>query len=413
MNKTRTLLMSTLVAALAACDTSSTTTAADDTPVAFDEKYAAARATESAAQPNLTDLVSDSDLVVGGADLEIPAAGAGLLAARTVLEPEVTETLTGNLWVKTSTSGAWTRVDSIEIVLADLATRETSDIRATSVVSRLTGPSFLQRSILLDGDADGYVLGNKSEEKIVEMVVTKNVGNIQEVANLVAEAGPDGDIFADDDNLVRSIDWVRTRGSDTVRSVSLFPLEGETYLSGDGKSARTYGATLHKKSLRATHDLDLVVRVKGADTAIVGLSGSVKYFTGRVETISVKDQTGASSVEVGDTAVFKVTVQAPMGDSVVNSSVTARILPGSGLGKADNRVILIEGRHEYRAGRFVLETFRLESDEGIKDGVTPTTGSFRWAVQLRDGGEASLVGEFTKDGVTGTWTGPNGHTKTF
>lgn len=412
MNKTRTLLMSTLVAALAACDTSSTT-ATDDTPAAFDEKYAAARATESAAQPNLTDLVSDSDLVVGGADLEVPSAGAGLLAARAVLEPEVTETLTGNLWVKTYRSGAWTRVDSIEIVLADLATRDTPDIRATSVVSRLTGPSFLQRSILLDGNEDGYVLGNKNEEKIVELVVTKRVGNIQEVANLVAESGPDGDIFADDDNLVRSIDWVRTRGDDTVRSVSLFPLDGETYLSGDGKESRTYGATLHKKSLRATHDLDLVVRVRGTDTAIVGLSGRVKYLSGRVETISVKDQTGGSSVEVGDTAVFKVTVQAPIGDSVVNSSVTARILPGSGLGKADNRVILIEGRHEYRAGRFVVETFRLESAEGIKDGTTPTTGSFRWVVQLRDGGEASLVGTFTPNGVTGTWTAPDGTTKNF
>lgn len=412
MNKTRTLLMSSLVAALAACDTGSTT-AADDTPVAFDERYAAARATESAAQPNLTDFVSDSDLVVGDSDLEIPAAGAGLLAARGVLEPETSETLVGNVLVKIHRSGAWTRVDSIEIVLADLATRETSDIRATSVVSRLTGPSFLQHSVLFDGDADGYVLGNKSEEKIVKMVVTKTVGNIQEVANLVAESGPDGDIFAKDDNLVRSIDWVRTRGADTVRSVSLFPLEGETYLSGDGKLARSYGATLHKKTLRATHDLDLVVRVEGSDTAIVGLSGSVKYLSGRVETISVKDQNGASSVEVGDTAVFRVTVQAPMGDSVVNSNVTARILPGSGLGKADNRVILIEGRHEYRAGRFVVETFRLESAEGIKDGVTPTTGSFRWVVQLRDGGEASLVGEFTKDGVTGTWIGPNGHTKTF
>lgn len=412
MNKTRTLLMSTLVAALAACDTSSTT-ANDDTPVAFDENYAATRASEAAAQPNLTDLVADSDLVVGSTDLAVPAAGESLLAARASADPEVTEALSGNWWVKTWTRGAWSRVDSIQIVLGDLVARDTPDIRATAVVSRLAGPSFLQRSVLLDGDEDGYVLGNETEEKIVKLVVTKSVGNIQEVANLLAEAGPDGDIFADDDNLVRSIDWIRTRGGDTVRSVSLFPVEGETYLSGDAKTARTYGATLYKKTPRATHDLDLVVRVKGSDTAIVGLSGSVKYVSGRVETISVKDQTGASSVEVGDTAVFKVTVQAPIGDSVVNSSVTARILPGTGLGKADNRVILLEGRHEYRAGRFVLETFRLESAEGIKDGTTPTTGSFRWAVQLREGGEASLVGSFTPNGVTGTWTGPNGHTKTF
>lgn len=412
MNKTRTLLMSTLVAALGACDSSSTTSN-ETHPAVFDEKAAAARATESAAQPNLTDLVSDTDLVVGSTDLAVPAAGEELLAARASLDPEVTEGLSGNWWVKTWTRGAWSRVDSIQIVLGDLVARDTPDIRATAVVSRLSGPSFLQRSVLLDGDEDGYVLGNKAEEKIVKLVVTKSVGAIQEVSNLVAEAGPDGDIFADGDNLVRSIDWVRTRNADTVRSVSLFPLEGETYLAGDAKTARTYGATLYKKNLRGTHDLDLVVRVKGTDTAIVGLSGSVKYASGRVETISVKDQSGASSVEVGDTAVFKVTVQAPSGDSVANSSVTARILPGSGLGKADNRVILIEGRHEYRAGRFVVETFRLQSDEGILDGTTPTTGSFRWTAQLREGGETSLVGTFTPNGVTGTWTGPNGQTKTF
>lgn len=412
MKSTRIVLMSSLIAALAACDSNSTASN-DPSSVPLDAQFAVARATDNAAEAGLSGVLSDTDLAVGSSDLEVPAAGQELLAARVLLEPVRKDTLAGNWWIRTWTNGVWTRVDSIQVVLDDLVQRDTPDIRATAVVSRLSGPLFTQRSVLHDGNADGYVLGNAAEEAVVKLEVVKTLGNLREVTHIKANAGADGDIFKDGDNGVYALDWTRLRGSDTVRSVKLFPMEGDTLLSGDGKAVRTYGATLYKKGPLATHALDLVVRASGTDTAIVGLSGSVNWVSGRVETISVKDQNGGASVEAGDTAVLRVTAQSPSGDSVVSSTFVAHILPGSGLGKADNRVILIEGRREFRAGRFVVETFRLASPEGIRDGQDPTSGSFSWKATLREGGEVSLVGTFTATGVTGTWTDAEGKTTTF
>jgi len=412
MKSTHFLLMTSMIAAMAACDSSSTAPVDNSAATTMDEHFAASRAADNAAQVGLNGVVADSDLAMGSTDLEIPAAGQTLVAGRMLADVLVKkDTIIGALWISTTTRGLWTKVDSIQFLPEDLVNRDSSSIRATKVVSRVTGPAYIQRTVLLDGDGDGYVIGNKSEEKIVKLEVTKTVGAVTEISHIVSNSGPDGNIFTGSDNQVYSLDWTRMRGSDTVRSVKLYPLAGDTVVSGDGKALRTFGATLHKKGPLVVRDLDLVVRAKGTDTAIVGLSGSSRWTNGRVETISVKSLSGAASVGVGDTAVLRIDVQAPSADSVVSSSFTAHVLPGSGLGKPDSRVILIEGSRQFRVGRIAKETFRLASPEGIRDGQTPTSGSFSWKAELRDGGTISLVGTFTATGTTGTWTSQDGTTK--
>ncbi len=405
MNTFRILLTASLLVGIAACDSTNTVS---DTPVApADQAWATREAGDAAASVDLEAVLDDSDLVMGEADLDIPASAKTLLAGRVVVNPQTTETLEGDWFVRTTTLGEWSRIDSIRVLALDIAQRAPDDIRATEVTSRLVGPLYTQRSVLRDGDGDGNILGNASEERVVHLEVVRTRGEVVETSLLRAHSGPDGNIFQDADNQVYNIAWNRTRGEDTLRVLRLSPLAGDTLLSGDGKTTRLLAAEVYRKGPFAVRQVQVQVRVSGADTQIVRIEGSVSWNNGRYETFSVKDQDGGR-VESGDTAILFHQVRAPSDDSEIVRTFEARVLPGTGLGHADNLVIAIDGEVEHRTGRLVRTVFHLESPDGIRGGETPVSGSFSWVGTLREGGTVSLVGQFTPEGVRGTWTDADG-----
>lgn len=406
MSTSRFLFAASLCLGIVACDSTNTVS---ETPTApADRSWATREATSAAASVDLEAVLDDSDLVMGDADLDIPASARSLVAGRSLETPLVTESLEGDWFVRKSTLGGWTRTDSIRVLPLDIAQRPVDDIRATEVVSRLEGPLYVQRSVLRDGDGDGYVLGNASEERLVHLEVVRTRGDLVETSRLRANSGLDGNIFQDADNQVYELSWNRLRGGDTVRTLRLSPLSGDTLLSGDGKATRLLAAEAYRKGPLAVRKVQVQVRVSGADTQIVWIEGSVAWNSGRHETFSVKDQEGGR-VESGDTASLYHQIRAASGDSEVVRTFRARVLPGSGLGNEDNRVIAIDGDIEHRTGRLVRTVFHLESPEGIRGGDTPTSGSFSWIGTLRDGGTVSLVGVFTPTGVEGTWTDADGN----
>jgi len=410
MSTFRTLLAASLLAGLAACD-SSTASSDDSASTPVDQTWASRQAGGVASSVDPSAVLDDSDLAMGGTDLDIPASAQTLVAGRALAAPQTTETLEGEWFVRRTTVGEWSRVDSIHILPADVVGRVPDDIRATEVVSRLQGPLVVQRSVLRDADGDGYVLGNASEERLVNLEVVRTRGDLKETALLRANSGADGNIFLDADNQVYDISWNRVRAGDTVRVLRLRPLGDDTLLSGDGKTSRLLAARIYHKGPFAVRKAEATVRVSGTDTVIVRIAGSVAWNNGREETFSVKDQAGGD-VDAGDTAVLSHQVRGAAGDSEVVRSFQARVLPGTGLGRADNRMISIDGEIEHRTGRLVRTVFHLESSEGVLAGRTPATGSFSWVGTLREGGSVSLVGEFTPSGVRGTWTGPDGKTAT-
>ncbi|MCB9497055.1 MAG: hypothetical protein H6686_09255 [Fibrobacteria bacterium] len=408
MKHPRLLIAAGLALGLAACDNASSSS--PETTGSTDGSWAAARAGEDAVGVALAGTFDDSDLVPGSIESNLPPEASAWVAGRRAQDVE-TETLDGEWFVKTRIRGDWSKVDSIHIVPSDVLGRDTSDIRATSVVSVISGPMFHQRTEATDADGDGYVLGNASEEHLAHVTVVKSRGDFREISHLLADAGPDGNLFADADNRVRTLRWTRIHGTDTLRSLALTPVEGDTLVSGDDRSERTLIATLHKKTPLVVRDLVVRIRIHGTDTTVVGLRGTSKWWNGREEAVSVSALREDGNVLPGDTARLKVDLKTPAGDSLLSSSFTAVVEVGSQLGSSDSKILLIEGSREFRGGRLLRSEFRLACPEGCRDGQDPTSGTFRWSAQLRAGGTVLLEGTFTTTGVHATWTGPEGRTE--
>jgi hypothetical protein len=102
-----------------------------------------------------------------------------------------------------------------------------------------------------------------------------------------------------------------------------------------------------------------------------------------------------------------------LADSVREHSVEFDLHLKSGLNKGYNLVNGIRAVHEFRAGANSRLDFSWQAVTEVPQGKAPIDGGFTLNLTRRNGEVHRVVGEFTADSVSGTWTAPNGTSRSF
>lgn len=351
------------------------------------------------------------------------AARSGSLAARVSAAVRADSSLDASTgwYVKTFDNGnGWTKTDSVKAVPADLA-GPVASIRATAAISVLRhrdasgGLIYQERTQLhVPGDTFFVVQGPADAPYSATVHKINFRTGIEAGGVLSATTGADGKIFDDADNKVVAWAWGRVHNGDTLSWAHARALKDGTYLKGGNGDTTVFVVNARETTpLGGSRKVRLIAIAAHGDTAIVGLQGEHTWATGRVATLSLSNGHGDSLVRKGDTAVLVHHVNWPAGDSTGTAHTELRVDPGTGLGRADNRNLSLEGYRLLARGPVSKIDFSVISATGWKGDAKPVDGTFKWEATVRDGRKATLAGSFTTTGLTGTWTALDGTVTTF
>lgn len=354
---------------------------------------------------------------------EASAAGRSSVAARasTLSRIDSALNMTTGWLVKTIDNGnGWTKTDSVKVVPADL-TGPTESIRATAAISVIrhndaAGKLLYQERTQLHVPGDTFLVAKGPADAPYSATFSRidTRTGIEAKGLLVGNSGADGKIFDDVDNKIASLSWTRLRNGDTLSTAHVKALKDGSYLKGGSGDTSVFVVRLVEHTvLGGLRQVRLIAVATPKDTAIVGLQGEHKWANGRLATISLTNGHGDSLVRKGDTAVLVHHVTWPAGDSNGTAHTELRVDPGTGLGHADNRNLSLSGYRLFVRGPISKTDFLVASPTGWKGDAKPVDGTFKWEATVRDGRKATLAGNFTTTGLTGTWTALDGTVTTF
>ncbi|QQS03241.1 MAG: hypothetical protein IPK50_13075 [Fibrobacterota bacterium] len=417
-------------AILTSCNAATTTDEESNAGSLPTADLAAARVSAPSEEVQINEFYVDSDL---GAALEssisfptatsVSSARGSNAAARMSALPKVDSSLnTSTGWLtKTIDNGSgWTKTDSIKVVPADL-TGPVGSIRATAAISVIqhrdaSGKLLAQERTQLHVPGDTFFVAQGPANAPYSATIHRldSRTGIEAKGLLVANAGADGKVFEDADNNVVSLSLVRLRNGDTLTAAHAKGLKDGSYIKGASSDTSVFVVSLVEHTLLGgRRQIRLIAVATPKDTAIVGLQGEHHWANGRHATLSLSNGHGDSVVRKGDTAVLVHHVTWPAGDSNGTAHTELRVDPGTGLGRADNRNLSLSGYRLFVRGPISKTDFSVVSPTGWKGDAKPVDGTFKWEATVRDGRKATLAGNFTTTGLTGTWTALDGTVTSF
>ena len=269
-------------------------------------------------------------------------------------------------------------------------------------------------------DADGNKLINAvpGMDNKVKLVFTSEANGVTESTTLVVSSGPDASFDAEADNRILKAEWSKRKGAKLMAQGAYLDADNDGIVVDNAKTslvlAKFSELEPQGRPLVKQVDAEAKVRIftnKGGDEP-VSFSFQEEWFTGRINSVTLKNRLGGTDIIKGDT----LTVQ--LETKVTSQSDTLKFLhvdfvmnPGQDLKTdADDSLYAIHIRSQKRFGLERSAEFHLISDKPVPHGKLPESGSFSGKATYANGQSASLKGTFTPTSFMAEYTGPNGRT---
>lgn len=281
----------------------------------------------------------------------------------------------------------------------------------------------VESAVFTDADGDGIVNAVSAGSK-VKIAFEKKEGATVESATIVAGCGPDLNFDTEDDNTLHLAEWNRKVGgvlqaeasfSDADQDgiivnnadTSVVLLQFSEYLPAHRPLVQEMHAKAKVRLFGKKNGQDL-----GDEPVSFGYTETLK--TGRVNTVSMKNRQGGEDLIKNDTMTVRLeTVAKRDDDTLRTASIEIVMNPGADLkSDADDSAYAFHVKTQKKIGFEREAEFHFWSDAPVLKGQEPKAGHFEGEATYANGKKASLKGEFSPNGFSAEYTGPEGNTVT-
>lgn len=272
-------------------------------------------------------------------------------------------------------------------------------LRGKSVTVFATGR--IETVDISDADGDGILNPVAGGGSKATLVVTATEKGVTERTVLMTGPGPDGNFSTEEDNLIYTLSWSRTRGTDTLALAAYADADGDGIAVDNGKPSvvdmdlyQAGPSDDHPDALWSRASIRMTVRYHVESKEAQRVRFEMEDGAHRVTVAEVLARDGSADFGMRDTVIAHFTTTGTAAsDSLDTLDVRLTMRLGADFDSpSDDSVYAIRVRTAYKRGDEAAAGFAFVSLKPIASGAQPEDGSLSMTLAYRDGTELEAEG---------------------